>query len=207
MIQLIVFTRFPEAGTTKTRLIPSLGAEQAALLQKKMTERLLAEINKLKVEQQFDLAIHFSGGNQQIMQNWLREFTCIEQHGKNLGEKMENAAQHGFHQGASHVVIMGSDIPALDEPILLKMLSEIGESDIVIGPTCDGGYYLIGFSKSNASKLCPLLFREMSWSHHTVFDKTIQRANDQGFTIATLPLLHDIDTEECLEEARRLKLL
>jgi len=68
---LIIFTRYPEPGKTKTRLIPLLGAEGAARLQRQMTEQTLAQVKELKAFRPLSVEVHFAGGNQQLMQDWL----------------------------------------------------------------------------------------------------------------------------------------
>src|SRR4028119_1807549 len=111
---LIVFTRYPEPGKTKTRLIPVLGAEGAATLQRQMTEHTLAQVKELQRERLVSATICFAGGNQQLMQNWLgTSFDYQPQGDGDLGRRMVIAFETALEAGTQRVVIIGSDCPDL----------------------------------------------------------------------------------------------
>ena len=76
---LLIFTRYPEAGKTKTRLIPALGAERAALLQKHLTEKVVYQANLLAQRIGIEVAVHYAGGSREKMATWLGQVNCIEQ--------------------------------------------------------------------------------------------------------------------------------
>lgn len=207
MIQLIIFTRYPEAGTTKTRLIPAIGAEQAALLQKKMTEKLVAAATSVETDHPYSLSIYYTGGDLEKMVRWLGPCQYHQQQGKSLGDKMEAAFRQSFEEGAEGAIIMGADIPAIDASLISQSIGSLQKGKVVIGPSIDGGYYLIGLHSSDAGKLYPALFHDMKWSVDTVYETTENRMTGMGYDLLPLPILQDIDNENCLEEARRLKLL
>lgn len=188
---LFVFTRFPIANQTKTRLIPSLGAQGAADLQKQMTEHLLCQFQCL---QQLTLQVHFAGGTAQDMRAWLgNELPLIHQSAGELGERLVFALQQGFAAGLQRIVIVGSDCPALEAAHITEAFSLLQAHDVVIGPATDGGYYLIGLSELHAP-----LFEDIPWGSDRVFEVTQVIAQQQHLSVARLATLSDIDRPEDL---------
>jgi len=107
--QLIVFTRFPMPGKTKTRLIPHLGADGAARLQREMTEHTVRQARKTGAK----IEIRYTGGSAGQMCNWLgKDLHYAEQGGGDLGERMAHAFEEAFAGGAERVVLVGSDCPS-----------------------------------------------------------------------------------------------
>lgn len=209
---LLLFTRYPEPGTTKTRLIPTLGKQQAALLQKRMTEKIVESVQTLLLKavderSDLDLSIYFNNGTVEEMYAWLGNYSYKVQQGKNLGEKMENAFRDCFVDGATQTIIFGSDIPGIDSQILDTAIKTVSDDNVVIGPCLDGGYYLLGFTQDNASRLYPELFTNMNWSTNSVFETTKERIHKLGLNPTTLAPLRDIDTAADLDYARELGLL
>ena len=205
--QLLIFTRYPEPGRTKTRLIPALGAEGAASLQKRLTERMIHEAKLLEQRLGTGTTVHYQGGSLAQMTAWLGQVDCLEQAAGDLGEKMRKAFCQAFAAGAARAVLVGTDIPELDADILAQAFKALEMKDVVLGPSRDGGYYLIGLSaKSGPQLLEESLFRDMAWSTDEVFAITSGRLAGTGRTVAILPKLTDIDRPEdlVLAEARGL---
>ena len=125
------------------------------------------------------------------------------QRGKDIGERMEKALSSSFDEGLEKVILIGSDIPQLRVEIICDCFRWLEECDMVLGPSLDGGYYLIGFSTQGfrlvqeASK--PRLFRDMSWSTEKVYQETLKRAHALGLSLSIAPMLLDIDTLDDLE--------
>jgi len=191
---LIIFTRYPEPGKTKTRLIPLLGAEGAARLQRQMTEQTLAQVKELKAFRPLSVEVHFAGGNQQLMQDWLgSDIIYRQQSDGDLGRRMALAFKDSFSAGMTSVVIIGTDCPDLNAQLMVKAFHALEQNDLVLGPALDGGYYLIGLRR-----LIPELFRGISWSTAEVLEQTISIAQRLDLAIAFLPLLNDIDRPEDL---------
>lgn len=188
---LIVFTRFPEPGKTKTRLIPVLGAWGAARLQRQMTEHMMATaatLNGLSVE------VRHQDGNAILMQDWLgSNFIYRPQGDGNLGRRMQRAFEAAFQDDAAAVVIVGSDIPGISVDILRQAFEALHDKDLVLGPAQDGGYYLIGISKSLPAKTYGRLFEGINWGSGSVFTQTLQIANDLGLHPTRLESLADVD--------------
>lgn len=191
---LIIFTRYPEPGKTKTRMIPALGEEGAANLQRQMTENTLAKVKKLQAFYPVSVEIHFAGGNQQLMQAWLGADVIYHQQGEgDLGKRMASAFERSFTAGMKGVVIIGTDCPDLDTQIMAEAFKFLETQDVVLGPAQDGGYYLIGLRR-----LIPELFVGINWGTAQVRRQTVEIADNLGLAIASLPILHDIDRPEDL---------
>lgn len=205
--RLLLFTRYPEAGTTKTRLIEKLGVEGAALLQKRLTERIVSQAKLLAQRQWIATTIHYAGGSREKMAFWLGQMDFIAQADGDLGQRMQTAFRHAFDGGTQRAVLIGSDIPDINVDLLEQAFAALLEKEIVIGPSEDGGYYLIGLGAKKAAQLLPLLFTAMPWSTKELFTTTIQCLHQAGYKVAILPTLRDIDLPADLPFARKKGLL
>ncbi len=206
--RLLLFTRYPEVGTTKTRLIPQLGADGAALLQKRLTERVVVQAQLLAKRYGTETIVHYSGGNIDKMRSWLGPVRCVVQNTGDLGQRMRAAFAHSFTEGAETAVLIGSDIPDISMELMYQAFCCLLDAkDVVIGPSADGGYYLIGLVARQATQLLPLLFEQMPWSSADLFGVTMDRLRQAGYAVATLPVLHDIDLPADLSWAKDRGLL
>lgn len=189
---LIIFTRYPEVGKTKTRLIPALGEEGAAKLQQKLTEDTIQKISQVPVK----CRVYFSGGNEQLMKQWLgSEYSYYPQSKGDLGEKLITALKETFSEEMEKVVIIGIDCPDLDATLINQAFSQLSDQDLVLGKAEDGGYYLIGLRDC-----IPELFQGITWGTDQVLQETVAIAEKLGLKISYLPILNDIDTPEDLEQ-------
>ena len=187
---LIIFTRYPVPGTTKTRLIPALGADGAAALQKQLTEHTLRQVQDLSAE----VTIYFSGGTLEQMQDWIGdEWHFQSQSGDDLGDRLINAIQNSKNEGYQRTVVIGIDCPEITSDILQQAFTALETNDLVLGEATDGGYYLVGLQR-----LIPELFREITWGKETVLAETIQRAKNLQLSTKILQPLNDIDYPEDL---------
>lgn len=206
--RLLLFTRYPEAGKTKTRLIPKLGAGGAALLQKRLTERVFMQAQLLAKRCGIETIVHYSGGNSEKMTSWLGPMDYVAQTTGDLGQRMHAAFTHSFTEGAQTAVLIGSDIPDISAGLLHQaFLCLLGRKEVVIGPSADGGYYLLGQRARQAAQLLPLLFDQMSWSSADLYSVTMDRLRQAGFDVATLPVLQDVDLPADLSLAKARGLL
>lgn len=206
-LRILLFTRYPQPGTTKTRLAKILGAKAAAQMQREMTEKLLARLKPYAEASAIGLDIYFSGGSVVEMAHWLGPHSFIEQQGIDLGEKMLCAFGQAFTDGALEAVIIGSDIPALDDKILRQAFSLLQENRLALGPSTDGGYYLIGYRRQWGMQTLQRLLVEMPWSTDGVAAETLKRVREAGLDYGLLPLLDDIDTVEDYRKAKKRGLL
>ncbi|MBW4422016.1 MAG: TIGR04282 family arsenosugar biosynthesis glycosyltransferase [Myxacorys californica WJT36-NPBG1] len=195
---LIIFTRYPEPGKAKTRLIPALGDAGAADLHRQMAEHTVAQARKLQKQQTVLVEVQFTGGDLAQMQTWLGEdMQYRSQSAGDLGERLVQAFQAAFGQNATAVVVIGTDCPSLGEDILSAAFELLTTTDVVLGEATDGGYYLVGLQK-----LIPELFKNISWSTDIVFQQTLAIASQLKLTTALLPVLDDIDRPEDLKHLK-----
>ena len=204
--QLLVFTRYPAAGSSKTRLIPELGPDGAAQLHKRMIERLLDEARQAQQQLSFTLHVEYSGCSPAVAREWLGPLSSAEQGAGDLGAKMKTALAAAFRRGVTTAVLVGSDIPGIDAALLCRAFVALEQSPVVLGPARDGGYYLIGLQACSAGRLLPLLFDKMRWSTATVLAKTRDRLEQDGSSPFMLPTLQDIDRPEDVPAAREFGL-
>jgi hypothetical protein len=191
---LIIFSRFPRAGVAKTRLIPVLGADGAAELQRQMTEHTLAGALRLCERQPLQIEINYEGDDQGAMENWLGpQVSYRPQSDGDIGNRMQAAISGAFAKEAARVVLIGSDIPGISTDILERAFRALGEHDLVIGPATDGGYYLIGMNKRSLGAARDVLFDGIEWSSHRVLAQTTDRAASIGASIKRLEALSDVD--------------
>ena len=197
---LIIFTRYPEPGTTKTRMIPELGAQGAADLQRRMTDHLVLRVKTLMEQRSLAIEIRFDGGSEKLMRDWLGpSFTYRRQGQGDIGGRMERALMDGFQNDATSIVIIGSDIPDISTAILQQAFEALKSNNLVLGPAADGGYYLIGLRKTDAYQAYSELFQSINWRTNRVLSQTISAANHLGIGHALLDTLKDVDRPEDLK--------
>ncbi len=196
---LIIFTRYPEKGTTKTRLIPLLGAKGAAKLQRKMTEHTLTRMMGLTASNDLTVEIRYDGGNEELMKQWLGlNFRYTPQGDRDLGCRMKRAFEDAFKSGAAAVVIIGTDIPDLIAADITKAFAALKQKKMVLGPAKDGGYYLIGLQKNAFLQADAELFSGIKWGEHDVLKKTLNISKRLGLNYFLLDELDDVDRPEDL---------
>ena len=196
MNRLILFAKAPVPGRVKTRLCPPLSPEQAAGLYVAFARdsfELLDGVEKASVEIAYEPSRLFTDPA------WIsRRARWFPQKGRDLGARMAHAFERAFAAGASRVVIVGSDSPGLPARRFGEAFASLKSRDCVLGPSRDGGYYLIGLRRA-----CPALFRGIRWSTDEVFAKTVALARAQGLTLRRLPSFGDVDRPEDLPVLRR----
>ncbi len=195
---ILLFTKFPQPGHSKTRLIPALGPERAALLQKKMTEKIITTLSRLQTTYPHTFEIHYDGGSPAQMQSWLGESHLFKrQPDTSLGARIEVAIRPHLHTNMA-IIVIGADCPAISEDILQNALISLQEHEVVIGPTYDGGYYLIGVNSGIWPETLHTLFQDIPWGTNTVYTQTLDRVKHLNLNCHILKKLHDIDTPEDL---------
>ena len=182
--RLVLFARYPTPGRAKTRLIPALGADGAANLHRRLTERTLTTLSDtgLPVE------LRSTGASAAAFHNWLGALAVVPQGRGHLGARMARAA-------SPPAILVGADIPGLTAAYVHEAAALLADHPVVIGPALDGGYYLIGVAKP-----APWLFAPMAWGSDQVFATTLQRCAARGVVPGLLPPLADLDRPEDLGE-------
>lgn len=197
--RLIVFARFPEAGHTKTRLIPALGADRAARLQETLTRRTLEVARRLCTLRSCDLEVRFTGGDfAQMSRLYGTDFRLARQEGAGLGERLEQSVDAALREGAKHVLVIGTDCPAMETTTLSEAFDALTRFDVALGPALDGGYYLIGLNENR-----PDLFQGVDWGTDQVLRQTLERARRTKCKVHQLQTLSDVDYPEDLLSCRR----
>lgn len=187
---LIIFAKAPEPGQVKTRLLPFLSGEAAARLQEALVLDTLHGTDSLPWRRALACAPttdhpFFLGCAKE------RSLLLIPQRGENLGARMQNAFEWGFSQGFKRVVLIGCDAPTLPVDFIKEAFLSLDASRLVLGPSLDGGYYLIG-----AQAPAPDLFDGIRWGTNAVLVGTLQKFNERKEAFHLLPFWYDIDRPE-----------
>ena len=139
--RLVIFTRYPEPGKVKTRVIPALGQEGAASLQKAMIEHTLRWAKSLSQKMPDLVEVRFEGGSRRLMEEWLGAgLSYVPQGEGDMGERMAQAFQENFQRKKGKVVLVGTDIPQLTAFHVRIAFKALKRHEMVIGPSVDGGY-------------------------------------------------------------------
>ena len=190
---LIIFAKAPVAGDVKTRLCPPLTPDEAASLHGSLVLDIIERGALLKGCEQI------LAGAPNAEHPFFRaiktrfKIPIWNQRGDDLGSRMAQAFQTALGNPYQSGIIIGTDIPGITVSILSSAFKSLEEHDIVLGPTEDGGYYLIGLKNA-----VPELFENITWSTDTVFSVTQQKAQSLGLSLKILPKLRDLDAEEDL---------
>jgi uncharacterized protein len=194
----LIFGKAPVAGGVKTRLTPPLPPDETASLYEACLRDVVARCARERAR--VELWYH---PDRYAAEYFPREFPHLvlnTQSGELLGEKMSDAFARSFADGAQHVVIMGSDVPTLPDSVLNAAFDQIREADMVIGPTLDGGYYLIGLTHSVWPR-AQEIFRDIAWSTAGVFRATVDKSVQAALRMRVLPGWYDVDTVADLRQA------
>ncbi|MHC4488680.1 MAG: TIGR04282 family arsenosugar biosynthesis glycosyltransferase [Planctomycetota bacterium] len=186
---VLLFAKSPIRGQVKTRLAAQLGHDTATRLYENFVLDVLTLLNGLNVP--FRICLDPPHADEQVKQ-WLgKEYSYAPQIGQDLGQRMRNAFSQAFSEGFNNVVIIGSDSPDLPAEYLDLAFKVLGMNNVVVGPSSDGGYYLLGFSRKS---FLPEAFNNILWSTDSVFEQTVRILKRHGRNVYRLPLWHDVDT-------------
>lgn len=192
---LIVFAKVPEPGKVKTRLCPPLTPEEAAALYTAMLGDALDQYAALGLPVRLYLGPSEAPLPERLVPPGV---TVHAQRGDGLGARMQRAFLETFLAGAQRAVILGTDHPSLPSAFVAFALEAIEHPEsIVLGPSDDGGYYLLGMHS-----FYPALFEGMTYSHAAVFDDTVARAAATDAELTILPPWYDVDDGATLDRLR-----
>lgn len=193
---LLVVSKQPAPGRTKTRLCPPLLPTQAADLYDCFLRDTLTMMRRVEGVQQ---AIAFLP---ETAHDYFRHLapdmalTC--QRGTSLGERLDHLLNEALAGGSPRAVVIDSDSPTLPHDYITQAFEQLDAADVVLGPTQDGGYYLIGLKKPQ-----PHLLRQVQMSTPHVLDDTLALAEATGLTVSLLPAWYDVDTIADLHQLDR----
>jgi len=188
---IIIFSRLPIGSETKTRLANILDEKQREILHVTMWADIFSEV--MNSSDHVNIFLYWTGsGDINNYKKFIPEnFILRQQNGLNLGEKMNNAMQEIFYTGYNRVVLIGSDIPSVRAINIKRAFYLLNHSDVVIGPSEDGGYWLIGMRK-----FIPDAFNISRYGDSSVLDSTIMKLNDSGIIYNLADTLQDLDTSD-----------
>lgn len=187
---LIIFVRHPELGKVKTRLAKGIGNEKALFVY----HLLLGHTRQITIPLNCRKFIYYTD---QVIEHDIWTFpgyTKRQQFGEDLGARMSNAFKELFEQGFKRVMIIGSDCYQLQTHVLEQGIDALNDNDVVVGPTFDGGYYLLG-----CNHYIPELFTDKDWSTNQVATQTISTISQLKLNHSLLEKLHDVDEAADLE--------
>lgn len=182
-LRVVLFTRYPEPGRAKTRLIPALGAERAARLHRALTERTVQAVRSSGLT----LELRTTGAATTAFEEWLGLVSIVDQGEGDLGERLARAGP------PYPTLFIGSDAPDLTPALLQRAADALDEASAVIGPAADGGYWLLGLSHAVDG-----VFEDVDWGTDVVFSQTMDRLAAAGIAPVLLPELADCDRPEDL---------
>ena len=187
---LVVMAKAPIPGAVKTRLIPFLSPEEAAELARAL---LVDQLLHLSAIDNADCYLAFSPEEAAAMMRGLapERFELFSQNDGDLGARMKNIFTKLFAKGHRQVVLIGADLPPVPLNYFSKAFVCLSDTEqcAVLGPSQDGGYYLIGLNRDQ-----PALFDQMTWSHDQVLTQTLARLISLDIKSRLLPTWRDIDT-------------
>jgi uncharacterized protein len=218
---LAVMTKAPQAGQVKTRLVPPLTPEEAAELNKCFLRDTAAAISsacsrrtvaaaentrrthhprgshsEATTARASAIAVYTPVGAESAYTDILpADFSLLPQRGDKFGERLYFAVEDLFNSGFDSVCLIDSDSPTVPAENFVEAVEVLSTRDdrVVLGPSDDGGYYLIGVKKPHRH-----LFEQIDWSTERVFNQTIQRATEIGLEVKLLPTGYDIDDDASL---------
>jgi rSAM/selenodomain-associated transferase 1 len=192
---LICFTRPPVPGRTKTRLMPCLSGESCAALHTAFLRDIAAVCGRVDA----DLYVAFAPeGDWRVLEEiFPAALDMFPQTGEGLGERMHEALSRVLALGYEGCVLIGSDLPELTADHLTAAFAALEEADATLGPTADGGYYLVGLKKP-----CYALFAGQAYGCASVYENTLAAVRAAGLRFRPAPPCRDVDVPEDLRRLR-----
>jgi len=189
---LAIMAKAPRNGEVKTRLVPPLTAEEATILSacflKDITANFIVASTTVPVA---GYVAYSPAGSAALFRDLVAaQILLLPPRRIGLGASLLDAAEDLLAAGYGAVCLVNADSPTLPTSILLQAVEALRAPGdrVVLGPACDGGYYLIGLKQAHQH-----LFEDIAWSTERVFRQTIERATAIGLDVVTLPLWYDVD--------------
>lgn len=189
---LIIFTRIPIPEQTKTRLMPFFNGAQCARLHQAMIRDVCTACQQVDM----DIFVFYTPeGRKEILLQLLEDLPAVYsvQIGENLGERMHQAFCEVFRLGYEKAVLVGTDIPLLTASVLQQAFYQLENHDVILHPTEDGGYYLIGMKEPH-----PEIWNISAYGKRTVLEETCKLLETNGLKMGFGAILSDVDTKEDL---------
>jgi len=186
---VVVMAKAPRSGDVKTRLVPPLTYSQAATLADCFIRDTV--LNVRQIVDSLMIAYAPADARPDLELLLPSNLLWFEQRGDDLGERLDSVANHLSMLGYGPFVILGADSPTLPATFIEQALEVLasGQADVTLGPTTDGGYYLVGMNSAIGG-----LFRNIDWSTPFAYEETVANANALNLRLHTLPMWYDVDT-------------
>jgi len=186
---LLLFVKYPEKGKVKLRLSADLNEDTVQEIYRYFVQDTLTTVKKID-SQLFICFLPFDA--QKKFMKWLGStLLFLPQNGTDLGERMKNSFTDVFTKGFRRAVLIGSDSPDLPKKYIEQAFTTLQTRDTVVGPTVDGGYYLIGF---HTNSFTPNVFENIPWGNQMVFQETVRKIEQAHRSVGLLPMWSDVDT-------------
>lgn len=194
----VVMVKAPRAGAVKTRLVPPLTGAGAASLAAAFARDTVGMARRVVRE----VVVAYAPDDGRATLEALLDdggLLWLAQRGEDLGARIESAVAFAFERARGPVVVVGTDSPTLPPSFVGRAFASLsaGESDVALGPTEDGGYYLVGLREPFEG-----LFRNVEWSTPRVYGQTESNAARLGLRVLELPRWYDVDTRDDLLRLR-----
>jgi hypothetical protein len=186
---LIVFVKYPEAGKVKTRIARHFGPQRAAEMYSRMAKSVIENVSR---QDTYGTVIYFDPPEREKeVMDWIGtgDVPYEPQSGGTIGDRMSDAFERVFLSGAEKAVLIGTDVPDINGGTVTAAFNLLQETDVVIGPASDGGYYLLGLKNPE-----PSLFSCIEWGTPVVFEQTLDRIKKNDLRYKQLDTLKDVDT-------------
>jgi len=195
-VTVLIFAKYPKPGRVNTRLVPPLSHGQAARLHRRALAATCELAGAIRGARIVLAVTPDEDANRLARELPTTVDDCWTQGAGSLGQRLNRATQRAFAGGAGAVILLGADSPTLPAARLRDTVEALAAYDAVIGPSDDGGYYLLGLPANHAA-----LFEDIDWGTGRVADQTRQRAHDEGLRLHELAGWYDIDRPEDLSRA------
>jgi len=192
---LLFLVKDPTRGAVKTRLASVVGANIAKDLYKNFIHDMLSRLDNDNYP--FFICVYPQHALDRLQKIFGEKYQYLPQKGDDLGQRMEHCFRNAFSRGFRRVIVIGSDVPDLPEDTFGDAFRFLNTADCVIGPSLDGGYYLIGF---RSDSLLREAFRGIHWGTDTVLEKTTDTLRRHHLRTHLLRTWRDIDTVEDLKQ-------
>lgn len=196
--EVIVFARYPEAGRCKTRLAAAVGEARALSIYRALLAHTLEVLRACP----FTKVLCVEPPERALgAEEWAPGMDCyLPQSQGDLGARMEAAVAERLSAGAKRVILLGADCPQISKDSVISSMLDLDHADVVLGPTEDGGYYLLGLKGRH-----PFLFRDIPWSTEKVLEKTLNILKFHSLSYLLRNTFLDVDTLEDYLRARHLE--
>ena len=199
---IVLMTKWHAIFRCKSRLANDIGAFKAAKIQKRLTNHTINVAKKIQEEGHADIKVAIDGIGIKAAKKWaaLNKIKEVELQGPgNLGTKMKRQflkthhEQNLSHQIRNPILIIGSDLPSISHFELIQAIQTLKHKEMVLGPSSDGGYWLIGLSKKLLNPLCTWPFSGINWGSDKVLQETIRLASLNQIDYQLLQTKNDLD--------------